>query len=58
MYEHPYTRVKKIVTTIQQLEDKLMSTSFLPMTEQQKIHEEIKLLKEEMALLERRTRKS
>ena len=58
MYEHPYTLVKKIVTTIHQLEDKLMSTSFLPMTEQQKIHKEIKQLKEEMALLERRTRKS
>ena len=42
---------------IKQLEDKLMNTTLLPMTEQNKIHAEIRKYKEEMELLERRTRK-
>lgn len=57
MYTTPFERIKTLVNNIQKLEDKLMNTGFLPMSEQQKIHTEIKKLKEEMEKLERRTRK-
>ena len=50
-------RIRKIVSRIHELEDKLMNTSFMPMSEQQKIHEEIRRLKEEMTTLEKQTRK-
>ena len=56
MFTTPYERIKNLVNNIQKLEDKLMNTGFLPMSEQQKIHEEIRKLKEEMDKLERRTR--
>ena len=57
MFTAPIERVKTLVKNIQTLEDKLMNTSYLPMAEQQKIHAEIKKLKDEMDKLERRTRK-
>ncbi|MEN9479203.1 MAG: hypothetical protein RLZZ298_598 [Pseudomonadota bacterium] len=57
MFTTPFERIKALVKNIQKLEDKLMNTGFLPMSEQQKIHEEIRKLKEEMDKLERRTRK-
>lgn len=57
MYPTPFERIKTLVNTIQKLEDKLMHTAFLPMSELQKIHDEIKKLKNEMETLERRTRK-
>ena len=56
MFTTPFERIKALVNSIQKLEDKLMNTRFLPMSEQQKIHEEIRKLKEEMDKLERRTR--
>ncbi|MBK7415930.1 MAG: hypothetical protein IPJ38_13250 [Dechloromonas sp.] len=57
MFTTPYERIKNLVNNIQKLEDKLMNTGFLPMSEQKKIHDEIKKLKDEMDALERRTRK-
>jgi hypothetical protein len=57
MFSSPIERIRTLVKNIQTLEDKLMNTAFLPMSEQQKIHAEIKKLKEEMDKLERRTRK-
>jgi hypothetical protein len=57
MFTTPFERIKSLVNNIQKLEDKLMNTGFLPMSEQQKIHEEIRKLKDEMDKLERRTRK-
>ena len=41
---------------INELENKLMNSSFMPMVEQKKIHDEIKKYKAEMELLERRTK--
>ena len=58
MFTTPYERIKNLVNNIQKLEDKLMNTGFLPMSEQKKIHDEIKKLKDEMDALERRTRNS
>ena len=57
MFVNAYDKIKTLVTKIKQLEDKLMNTGLLPMTEQNKIHAEIRKCKEEMELLERRTRK-
>lgn len=57
MYATPFERIKTLVNNIQKLEDKLMNTAFLPMSEQQKIHAELKKYKDEMDMLERRTRK-
>ena len=57
MFTTPFERIKALVKNIQKLEDKLMNTAYLPMPEQNKIHEEIRKLKEEMDKLERRTRK-
>ena len=57
MFTTPFERIKALVKNIQTLEDKLMNTGYLPMSEQTKIHEEIRKLKEEMDKLERRTRK-
>ena len=57
MFTTPFERIKTLVKNIQTLEDKLMNTAFLPMSEQQKIHAEIKKLKDEMDMLDRRTRK-
>ena len=57
MFVNAYDKIKTLVTKIKQLEDKLMNTGLLPMTEQNKIHAEIRKCKEEMDLLERRTRK-
>lgn len=51
-------RIKKLVFGIQALEDRLMKASFMPLSEQQKIHGEIRKLKEELTILEKRTRKS
>ena len=55
MFTTPFERIKSLVKNIQKLEDKLMNTGFLPMSEQQKIHEEIRKLKVEMYILVRRT---
>lgn len=49
-------RIKKLVAQIHQLEDKLVNTSFMPLSEQKKLHDEIKKLREEINVLERRTR--
>ncbi|HRK37530.1 MAG TPA: hypothetical protein PK347_04010 [Burkholderiaceae bacterium] len=49
-------RIKKLVAQIHTLEDKLVNTSFMPMSEQKKLHDEIKRLREEINLLEKRTR--
>jgi hypothetical protein len=57
MYSTPFERIKDLLGRIKKLEDKLMNTAVLPMTEQVKIHAEIRKHKEEMAVLERRTRK-
>lgn len=57
MFTTPFERIKSLVKNIQTLEDKLMNTGYLPMSEQNKIHDEIRKLKEEMDKLERRTRK-
>lgn len=57
MFANIYDKIKTISSNIKKLEDKLMNTAFLPMVEQNKIHAEIRKLKEEMELLERRTRK-
>jgi hypothetical protein len=56
MFTTPFERIKALVNSIQKLEDKLMNTGHLPMSEQNKIHEEIRKLKDEMDKLERRTR--
>jgi polyhydroxyalkanoate synthesis regulator phasin len=56
MFTTPFERIKALVNSIQKLEDKLMNTGHLPMSEQKKIHEEIRKFKEEMDKLERRTR--
>lgn len=56
MFITPYERVKTLTTKINQLEDKLMKTAFIPMAEQKKIHDEIRKCREEMELLERRTK--
>jgi cell division protein FtsB len=50
-------RIKKLVAKIHALEDKLMNTSFMPMAEQKKLHDEIRALKDEMDMLEKRTRR-
>jgi uncharacterized membrane protein len=50
------TRVKELVQKIRALEDKLVNTSLMSMKDQQQIHADIKRLKEEMDLLEKRTR--
>lgn len=50
-------RIKRLVATIHKLEDKLMNTSFMPLAEQQKVHDEIRKLKDEMDMLEKRTRR-
>lgn len=57
MFANVYDKIKTISGNIKQLEDKLMNTAFLPMVEQNKIHEQIRKYREEMELLERRTRK-
>lgn len=57
MFANVYDKIKTISSNINKLEDKLLNTAFLPMVEQNKIHAEIRKLKEEMELLERRTRK-
>lgn len=50
-------RIKKLVAAIRALEDKLVSASFMPMSEQAKLHAEIRKLKDEMDMLEKRTRR-
>lgn len=57
MFANVYDKIKTISSNIKKLEDRLMNTAFLPMVEQNKIHAEIRKHKEEMELLERRTRK-
>jgi hypothetical protein len=56
MFITPFERVKNLMGKINELENKLMNASFMPMAEQKKIHEEIKKYKAEMELLERRTK--
>ncbi len=50
-------RIKKLVASIHALEDKLVNTSFMPLSEQKKLHDEIRKLKDEMDILEKRTRR-
>lgn len=57
MYVTPFERIKTLIDNINKLEEKLMNTRMLPMSEQTKIHAEIRKCKEEMETLERRTRK-
>ena len=56
MFITPYERIKNLTQSIQKLEFKLMNTSFIPLVEQSKIHEEIKRCKDEIKLLEKRTK--
>ena len=56
MFSTQFERVKNLVDKIKVLEDKLMSTAVLPMSEQHKIHTEIRKYKEEMAKLDKLTR--
>ena len=44
MFTTPFERIKALVKNIQTLEDKLMNSGYLPMSEQTKIHEEIRKL--------------
>lgn len=57
MLPTPFERIKDLIGKIHALEDKLMTTGILPMSEQAQIHAQIRHYKEEIALLERRTRK-
>ena len=57
MLIHPLDRIRKLVSRINELEDKLMKASFMPLAEQKKLHDEIHKFKEEIAVLERQTRK-
>lgn len=50
-------RIKKLVASIRALEDKLVNTSFMPLPEQKRLHDEIRKLKGEMDMLEKRTRR-
>jgi TolA-binding protein len=50
------TRIKDLVQKIRTLEDKLVNTSFMSLKDQQQIHEDIKRIKAEIDLLEKRTR--
>ena len=50
------TRIKDLVQKIRDLEDKLVNTSFMSLRDQQQIHEEIKKVKAEIDMLEKRTR--
>lgn len=56
MLIHPLDQVKNLVEKIKDLEDKLVNTSFLTLEDQKKLHQEIKRHKDEIELLERRTR--
>ena len=56
MFSTSYDRVKKLAEKIRLLEDSLMKANQLSLAEQRQIHEEIKRCKDELELLERRTR--
>jgi len=56
MFSTSYDRIKKLAEKIKQLEDRLMRANQLSLAEQKQIHDEIKRCKEELDLLERRTR--
>lgn len=49
-------RIQKHASDIQVLEARLMGNGIIPMAEQVKIHAEIRRLKKEMEVLEKRTR--
>lgn len=49
-------RVRKLANRIRELEDKLMKSSLMSMAEQQVIHAEIRKCKDELDMLEKRTR--
>lgn len=53
----PYGRTKDLLNKIQALEDKLMNTGFLPLSEQNLIHAEIQRHKKKLVLLEKQTRR-
>jgi|GEM_PF-2026023 hypothetical protein len=57
LFTTQFERVKNLVNKIKVLEDKLMSNAVLPMSKQHKIHAEIRQYKEEMAKLEKMTKK-
>jgi hypothetical protein len=55
----PYSqvaRIQKYAAQIKALEERLMGNGIIPLTEQSKIHAEIRSLKKEMEDLEKRTR--
>ena len=56
MFHTQYDRIKKITEKIKQSEDRLMTANHLSLSEQKQIHTDIKRLKDELDLLERRTR--
>ena len=49
----PYGRLKEIFEQVQKLEDRLEKANFMPMKEQQAIHEQIHQLKAEVSRLEK-----
>lgn len=53
----PFGRVKELFEQIRKLEDKLEKANFLPMKEQQVIHQQIAALKAEIVRLEKIARK-
>ena len=52
----PVGRIRDVAARIKSLEDRLMSNKILPMSEQTKIHTELRSLREEQDTLEKRTR--
>ena len=56
IYRAPVGRIRDVAAQIKALEDRLMSNKVIPMSEQAIIHAEIRRLKKEQELLEKRTR--
>lgn len=50
-------RIKKLIAKIHALEDTLMKASFMPLAEQKRLHDDIRKLKDELDMLEKRTRR-
>jgi hypothetical protein len=56
IYRAPVGRIRDAAAQIKALEERLMSNKVIPMAEQAIIHAEIRRLKKEQELLEKRTR--
>ena len=56
IYGAPVGRIRDVGAQIKALEERLMSNKVIPMSEQAIIHAEIRRLKKEQELLEKRTR--